>query len=65
MTRHSFRGKLSFLTGCGAAITSVANSLSISAEELRSEVSSFNDISKRRCGLDFLQITSSELYSLV
>jgi hypothetical protein len=57
--------RLSLLIGCGATIASVANSLGISAEELRSEVSSFNDISKRQCGLDFLQITSSELYSLV
>ena len=38
--------KLSLLIGCVATITSVANSLGISAEELQSEVSSFNDISK-------------------
>ncbi|MGI8962795.1 MAG: hypothetical protein ACR2IV_24165 [Bryobacteraceae bacterium] len=57
--------KISLLTGCGATVASVASSLGISTEAFRSEVASFNDISKRECGIDFFQLTSSEIYSMI
>lgn len=57
--------KITLLTGCGATVAAVAAALGVTPEDLRSEVTSLNEISQNKCGLAFFEFGQSDTISSI